>query len=144
MTTIGKVEKTSEGFLWRIGDIFTLKKDRNYSSPSFSFADNDWNLSIERENKIDCINVNLRKLPNFLPISIKYCMILKMLDGKKDKEYCRCNIDEIKLESGCYRSISIPESFVRETEQVPSYVLAVLCTLKLPKPIGVKSKSHTL
>lgn len=144
MSTLGNVDGISDGLLWRIGDIYTLIKDHVYYSPKFAFADNDWRLCVVRDNKVRCINVQLRRISKGSPLTIDYSVTLKTMYGKEDKEHCRCDVKEVSLKQGDYRIVSIQESFVSETEQVPPNVFAVLCTLKHPKSVDDKSKFHIL
>lgn len=144
MSELGNVDEISEGFLWRIGDICTLIKDHVYCSPKFSFADNNWHLFVVRGNKSRCINVELRRISMGSPLIVDYTISFKTLDGKKDKEHCRCDVKEVSLKPGLYRILSIQESFVIEREPVSSNVFAVLCVLKLPTSVHDKSKCRTL
>lgn len=144
MPTIGSVNEISDGFLWRIGYFFTLTEGEYYNSPEFSFGDHSWFLTIQRDNKCRCITVWLGKKSPHCSIVTDCSISLKTLDDKKDKEYYRCDIKGVRIKSRSYRIISLSETFVRESEQVPSDIFAVLCIFKHPNSIEDKSKSHSL
>lgn len=149
MPVIGEVVKIPKEFdiEWRIKDFFSLshKDGESYRSPSFSFAGVSWYLFVfpndESVNSDGYISLYLSRDLSGSPISVKYILALKLLNGEKVQEMDSTDVFE-EADEGCGYGSFISRFELLERKSGLADVLTVICTLKYFESAEDASESY--